>query len=170
MTRHKDKVANDVVREAMAARGLLDGFADLDEETRHDTTEGETGLFEAIDRALDEIDECAAIVAGCAAQIEMYQARQAKFKARAERIRGLIEQALLVADLPSARLPRATLTVKAVAPKAVVQDEAVIPSRFWKSPAPILDKAAINSAVKDGETIPGVGMDNGGASLQIRRT
>jgi len=164
-----DAVANKLRREADAARGLMQELAEYDDDTRHDMAEGETSFFEAIDAALSEIDQCAEIVAGCDAQLEMYQARKSKFKGRADRLRGLIEQAMVIADIPSIRRPMATLTVKATKPAPIVADEAAIPAKFWKAQPPKLDKAAINQAAKDGETIPGVSMTNGGTSLQIRR-
>ena len=164
-----DPTANKLRREADAARGLMDELAGHDEETRHDMAEGETSFFEAIDAALMEMDQCAEIVAGCKAQIETYQARKAKFEGRADRLRGLIEQAMVIAEIPSIRRPMATLSVKATKPAPIINDEAAIPARFWKPQPPKLDKTAINQAVKDGETIEGVSMNNGGTSLQIRR-
>jgi hypothetical protein len=164
-----DPTANKLKREADAARSLMQELVEFDAETRHDMAEGETSFFEAIDAALHEIDQCAEIVAGCDAQIEMYGNRQRKFKARADRLRGLIEQAMVIADIPSVRRPMATLTVKATKPAPIIADEAAIPARFWKAQPPKLDKTAINQAVKDGETIAGVTMTNGGTTLQIRR-
>lgn len=164
-----DPVANKLRREADAARSLMQELLGHDEETRHDTAEGETSFFEAIDAALVEMDQCAEIVAGCAAQIEVYNARQTKFNARAERLRGMIEQAMVIADIPSVRRPCATLTVRETKPAPIIADEAAIPTKFWKPQPPKLDKTAINQAVKDGEAIPGVNMTNGGTSLQIRR-
>jgi hypothetical protein len=164
-----DPIANTLRREADAARSLMQELAEYDDETRHDMAEGETSFFEAIDAALVEMDQCAEIVAGCDAQIAMYQARRGKFKDRADRVRGLIEQAMVIADISSIRRPMATLTVRATKPAPLVSDEAAIPSRFWKPQPPKLDKTAINQAVKDGETVPGVTMTNGGTSLQIRR-
>lgn len=164
-----DPAARKLLREADAARGLMQEIAGHDEETKHDMAEGETSLFEAIGAALLEMDECTAIVAGCAAQIDVYQERKSKFQARADRLRGLIEQAMVIAELPTVRHPLATLTVKETKPSPIIADEAAIPARFWKPQPPKLDKTAINQAVKDGEAIPGVSMTNGGTSLQIRR-
>jgi hypothetical protein len=164
-----DIIADRLRRETEAAKALIASLHDHDEETIHDMAEGETSIMEAIDAALAEMDECQAIVAGCKAQIEVYDARSRKFSERERRIRALIEQAMTIADLPTAKRPTATVSVKKTPPKAFVADESAIPSRFYKTPAPVLDKAAINAAVKDGETIPGVQMDNGGISLQIRR-
>lgn len=164
-----DPIANRLTRDAEAAKSLMAELSGYDERTRHDTAEGETSFFDAIDAALMEIDQCGEIVAGCDAQIKMYEARRDKFRARQDRLRGMIEQAMLVAEIPSIRRPIATLTVKATKPAPMVSDEAAIPAKFWEPQPPRLNKKAINDAVKDGETIPGVTMTNGGTSLQIRR-
>lgn len=164
-----DPVANKLRREADAAKALIASLGDYGDEVIHDMAEGETSIMEAIDAALAEMDECAAIVAGCVAQADVYDLRAAKFKARQERIRALIEQAMLIADLPTAKRAAATVSVKKVPPKPVIADESLIPARFFKQPAPVLDRAAVTKAAKDGESIPGVQMDNGGISLQIRR-
>lgn len=166
-----DPVADKLAREASAAKGLIadlrgDGF---DEDTQHDMAEGETSIMEAIDAAIAEMDECAAIVAGCKAQAEVYNSRASKFSARADRIRGLIEQAMVIADLATVKRPTATISVKKTPPKPMVTDESLIPSQFFKPQPPKLDKAAINDAIKAGETVAGVQLDNGGISLQIRR-
>lgn len=164
-----DQTANRLRREADAARSLIDGIHGLDDETRHDTVEGETDLFEAIDAALAEIDECTATEDGCRSVAETYTKRADKAKARATRIRGLIEQAMLIAEVRTVKRPSATLTVKDTKPKAMVVDEAAIPSEFWVEQPPKLDKSAINAAVSDGRDIPGISLDNGGTSIQIRR-
>lgn len=166
-----DPIADTLRRQADAARGLIASIRQEhdDEDLVHDGAEGETSIMEAIDMALSEIDDCEAIVAGCKAQSEVLLSRAAKFSQRRERVRALIEQAMLIADLPTAKRPTATVTVKRVPPNLVIADESLIPSRFFKSPPPVLDKVAIKAAAKDGETIPGVTFDNGGISLQIRR-
>lgn len=168
--RMKDRVAYDVSKGAEAAAHLVSALSDDDEALRHDMVEGETGLFEAIDAALAEIDECDVIAAGCSEKEAQFAARRAKATARIERLRGLIEQAMLVADLPSLKTEVATLTVKAVPPKPIYDDEAAIPAEFWRQSAPVLDKTKIVAAIKDGRSVPGVTMTNGSTSLQIRRS
>jgi hypothetical protein len=165
----RDATADELRRQAEAARGLLDGLATDDDDLRHDMTEGETGLFEAIDAALSELDECDVTAEGCSAKIAQMEARKKRAEARRERVRALIEQAMLIADLPTVKRPTATLTVKDVRPKPIISDEALIPATFWRQPDPELDKKAINDAAKSGKKIPGVTMSNGGTSLQIRR-
>lgn len=168
--RTKDRVALDVAKETQAAASLVAALASDDEALRHDMVEGETSLFEAIDAALAEIDECDVISAGCREKEAQFADRRKGRERRAEKLRGLIEQAMLIAELPSVKLTGATVTVKSLAPKPIYEDEAAIPAEFWKRPAPVLDRAAISQAIKDGRTIPGVSMTNGTTSLQIRRS
>lgn len=162
------EVERAVSREAQAARDLLDQIGRDDDDLSSDMVEAETGLTEAIARALSEMDEAQAHAEGVKLLIERQTARMDALRRRADRIRAAIEQAMTVAGLSTLRLPAATLTVKAVPPKPIIEDEALIPAEFWKPSAPKLDRAALNAAAKD-STIPGVTMSNGGASLQIRR-
>lgn len=168
--RTKDTIAHDVARETQAAASLVAALATDDDVLRTDMVEGETGLFEAVEAALSEIDECELIAAGCKEKEAQFAKRRRGREARAQKLRGLIEQAMLVADLPSLKLTGATLTVKGIPPKPIYEDESAIPSEFWRQADPVLDNKAIAAAIKDGRIIPGVTMTNGSTSLQIRRT
>lgn len=169
-------VEHNLLRERNAARDLLvnlrhDGAAD-DAELVADTIEGETNLLEAIGAALDEIDECDVIEAGCKAKAAEFEARGSAAAKRRERIRALIEQAMVATEQPALRLPSATLSVTKRPPGLIVANEAEIPARFWVPqpvPAPKLDKKALLAALNDNQVIPGAGLDNGTVSLTIRR-
>lgn len=165
----RDRTADALTREATAARDLIAALASDDETLNHDMVEGETSFLEAIDAALAEIDECDMTITGCKAKEAEIAERRKRAERRAERVRALIEQAIQVADLSTVKLPTATLTVRQVPPKYMIQDESKIPTRFWKQPDPVLDRKALGDAFKEGETIPGVGQTNGGTSLTIRR-
>lgn len=54
--------------------------------------------------------------------------------------------------------------VMKVNPKPIITDESKIPEKFWKVTKSI-KKAELNQAVKDGEVIEGVTLDNGGYTL-----
>lgn len=152
--------------------GLRDQAADGDHELVADTIEGETGLIEAISAGLDELDECEILITGLEAKITSFDARKKMQKDRADRIRALIEQALVVADLPSLKLPSATISLTRRAAAVVITNEADIPARFWveqERPAPKLDKKALAEALKSKEPIAGAELDNGSVSLSIRR-
>lgn len=165
----KDRIAYDLNKQARAARDLVAALKGEDEDLVHDMTEGETDLFEAIDAALAEIDECALIIDGCKAREAEFESRRLRAERRRETVRTLVEQAILLAEVGTVRRPTGTLTVSLVKPKPIVTDESAVPTKFWKQPEPVLDKAAINAAAKAGESIPGVSMTNGGSRLTIRR-
>lgn len=170
MVRLKDRIAYDVVRGTQAAAALIAELQGDDDALRHDMIEGETDLFEAIEAALAEIDECDVVAAGCKEKEAQFAERRRRSDARADRLRGMIEQAMCIAELPSVKLAGATLSLKSVPPKPIYEDEAAIPSEFWRQPDPVLDKKKIADAMKDGRTIPGVSMTNGSSALQIRRS
>jgi len=161
-----DDKASKLAREASAAKSLLDELRTDDADFQHDVVEGETSLLEAIDAALDEMDDCDVIVSGCKEVEGKIAARREKATRRRDRLRGLIEQSMVIAGLDTAKRPTATITVRKVNPKPIVSDESLIPSEYWKQPDPVLDRAKIN---KIDEPIAGITMSNGGTSLQIRR-
>lgn len=163
-------------KETEAAKALLAALADdLDDaELRADAVEGETGLMEAIDAALLQIDEADLMLAGLADHIRKMQERKAAMAARRDRLRALIEQAMAVCDLSGPlRRPTATLSLGKVAPALVIDSEADIPAAFFvpqAPPPPALDKAALKKALlESAQPIPGAHVDNGGVSLRIRR-
>lgn len=155
-------------KQAMAAANLLRELASDDDELNHDAVEGETDFFEAVQAALDEIDECEVLANGLDAKIAQLQTRFARITSRAETIRGLIEQAFAVAEIKSHVFPNATITQKSIAPRLIVSDESQIPSKFYKPQPPKLDRKALLAAVKEGP-VDGVELSNGGQTIQIRR-
>ena len=169
MNANEKDIAYALRRQSEAARTLLASLSSDDDTLNHDMVEGETDLLEALTAAITEMDESEIIKSGCADRIATYEDRKRQADKRIERIRGLIEQALAVAKIPTVRLPLATITLKATNPKPIYEDEASIPARFWKPSAPSLDKSEIAKAIAAGEEVPGVSLSNGGISLQIRR-
>lgn len=168
-------VEHAVRRQTEAAKKLIQSLfeeGDDDKELIADTIEGETGLVEAIDAALSEIDECEVIIAGLKAKEQAFEARRKTTEARAERIRALIEQAMVATDQQTLRLPTATISLSRRQPGLVITNEADIPTKFWveqERPAPKLDKKALAEALKNNERIPGASLDNGTVSISVRR-
>lgn len=163
-------------RQTEAARELLamvrsEGVEE-DAELIADTIEGETDLLEAIAGALNEIDETELLVLGGKAKIEQIGTRVAAEERRVERLRAAIERAIVIAELPTPlRLPTATISISRHKPQPVIDDEALVPSRFFVQPpppAPRLDKKALAEALAN-EAVAGAHLDNGSISLTIRR-
>lgn len=165
-----DQTANRLHREAEAARDLLNQIASDDDELNHDMVEGETSLLEAVSAALDAMDECDAIAAGCKDREAVFSERRRNAERRKENLRAMVQQALEVAGMDRIKVPTGTVTVKDVPPKPLITDESLIPAAYWRQADPVIDKKAIADAMKaEGASIPGVTMSNGGATIQIRR-
>jgi hypothetical protein len=133
---------------ALAVKVALPALAEDDDELVLDMIEGETDLFEIIDGLVARRAENMALAAGAAKHIETMNARKDRFERLAEQDRALLTQIMVIADLLSVRRPLATLSLSARAAKLVIDDEAAIPSTFWKTGDPKLDRIALTEAVK----------------------
>lgn len=162
--------------EMEAAKKLLSSLHEQgvgdDAELVADSIEGETNLNEAIEAALAEIDECDVIEFGLSEKIKAFDTRRKQASDRRDRLRALIEQAMVSVDQASMKLTTATLSLTKRAPQLVVTSEADIPASFWieqERPAPKLDKKALAEALRAKNEIPGATLDNGSLSLTVRR-
>jgi len=164
----KDRTRYDLNKQSIAAAELIREIGSDDAELTHDMVEGETDLFEAIEAALAEIDQCDILASGLQSHILELQKRLSRIKNRAKAVRGLIDQAFQMAEIESHVFPTATITLKSVPAKLIVTDEAQIPSRFFEPQPPKLDKKELTKAAKAGD-VAGVTMSNGGKTIQIRR-
>jgi len=161
----------DPLREAQAVAALRASLAAVDADDEAlliDTIEGETSLFEIIDAIILRMVENRVMIAGLESVISDLDNRKTRYEQRIKADRALIEQAMMIADLPKIERPAATLSLATRQPKALVEEESSIPARFWKTGAPTLDKAGLLAALKDGETVPGARLDNAAPSLTAR--
>ena len=168
----RDWTKEDLQRQAVAAKSILAELAesiDGDEDAAHDVVEGETDFFEACQRVLDEMVACEVIVAGCKDTIGTLTKRKSRAEVRFGRLKGMLDQAFQMAEVPKHQFPTATVSTKKVPPKLIVSEESEIPARFFVTPAPVLDKKALLDALKAKEVIPGASLSNGGVTIQIRR-
>lgn len=152
-----------------ALRAELERLDDMDERTLLDTLEGETELLEAIGQIDEFILDAEADEAGAKHVIERLKDRQLRAERRQERLRTIVSQVMDSAGLKTAKTAGGTYTLRATAPAPVVEDESQVPSVYFTTPDPKIDKRKINDAIKAGDTVPGVRMSNGGISLTIRR-
>jgi hypothetical protein len=155
-----------------AARLLRDDLADLirdDPDFLTDAIEGETDLFEAIDRLVASIQEDAALIRGIGGVMADLKARKERIESRFDMKRTLIAKAMDLAEIKKRESPAGTVSLKRVPPCAIITDESAIPSRFWKAQAPKLDRAAVSHALRDeGIEVPGATLSNGAPTIAIR--
>lgn len=162
---------NELSREVEAAKVLRDQLRDIagdDADLVRDCIEGETGLHEAIEAAAKQIAADTAAVKGVTDFIETMNARKDRLKKRIEGFKVALRVAMEAGGIKSKELAFATLSRRAVPPSAIVTDESAIPSRFWRSPDPVLDKKALLDALKGKEDVPGAALSNGAECLAVK--
>ncbi len=148
---------------------LLDMYVDLDEQTLSDTLEGEVDLHERLTDVAKVIGELEAGKKGLQAYIAEVRERQDRFARRAETLRNLIVFAMGKAKLKTVPAPECTITVRTLPGEIVIDDETKVPKKFWRKPDPVIDRTAINAAIKAKEKIAGVSQGEERSSLTIRR-
>lgn len=163
--------AHDIKRETEAAKLLLASLRDIghgdDDELIVDAIEGETNLLEVIDNALLQIASDEAGIEALAEVEKKIAARKERFKRRVDLSKAALLVALQVIEKRKIERPLATISVRAVAPNAIITDETLIPREFWKIPDPKIDKKALLAAMKD-DSIPGAELSNGGETIAVR--
>lgn len=158
--------------QAKAASGIMDVLrsSDLhdDAELVKDTIEGQTDFLEAIDLAIEEIDNCEIIIDGCKEKEGQLSARRHRAEDRRNKLRAAIEQALMIAEIgEKIQRPTATVTLSKRKPALAIDDESKIPAQFFVL-VPELDKDALRKAAEI-SSIEGCHMTNAAPTLTIRR-
>lgn len=154
-----------------AARSLLANIRDVigdDTEMAETAVEGETTLREIISDAVDRLEELKAHRAAIETRIKDLGDRRDRFEDQEGRIKAAVHVAMGQAEMRKLELPQATVSLRAVPPKAEVTDEALLPSKFFKTPEPKLDKTAVLNALKAKEFVPGARLSNGNETISIR--
>jgi len=164
-------VENELHLQKQAAKVLLANFNDLSSEDAEVTThmiEGETDLLEVIEKVVEEIDLETTHVEALSLQIDRIKRRSDRKKDKIERLKTAISSALELANLKSYETPLAKISIKKVAPKLMVSDEALIPTNYWKPQDPKLDRKQLTADLKDGQTVEGATLSNGGQTIQFK--
>lgn len=155
---------------------LLEQISSLSEELgeyedvtlKLDTLEGETDYKKWMVWIFNRICEEQAREQSQADRIKTLSERKKATGNRIDKLRDMMQAILSATGEDTLSLDEFTVSMRKVAPKAIIMDETAIPDAYMvvkKSP----DKKAINEAVKNGEVINGVQLDNGCVSLTIRR-
>lgn len=133
-----------------------------------DMIEGETELYPFAERVVEQICNDEALLIGLTAIIEKLQSRKKRIENRRKHARNIVCMVMDEADQKTLELPQATITIYAIDPNIIIQDEAKIPSKYWKPKDPTLDKSALRKDANAGDKIPGITLDNGDFALKVR--
>jgi hypothetical protein len=159
-------------QEIGAAKRLRENLASLfedDPELARDSIEGETNLNEAIQEAVDLYCADKTRVEAIAEHIKLMETRKARLEKRMETTRSMICVALDQAGKKKVETALGTATLKNTPRQLQVhpEDEPFIPTKYWRTGKPSLDKKKLKADLEAGETIKGAQLDNGGQTVQI---
>jgi hypothetical protein len=154
-----------------AARALLANMADIigeDEDVIASTVEGETNLHEALAGALKRFVELGAMASALKKTIDQIGSRGARLEQSAALIRTAMLHAMEAGQINKFEHPLGTLSIRPVAPKVEITNEADVPPDYWKLQPPKLDKKAVLDALKAKTEVPGAQLSNGGITIAIK--
>lgn len=157
--------------ETAEAKRLMAEIAEMigeDDALKLDMVEGETNLFEAVDRALARIQTVRAMQKGIAEQQEVLGLRKKRLASQEERLTASLGLVLEALAERSMERPIATIGMRATPRPVIVTDITLLPARFVKQAEPEARKAEIAKALKAGEVVEGATLGNGGTTLAIR--
>jgi hypothetical protein len=135
-----------------------------------DTLEGESDLDKAIVALLRSADDDGMMVGGINERMGELIERKTRLENRIEAKRNLAFWAMTEAGLPKLTAPDFTASIGASRAKVIITDAALIPPDYFNEPKPPEpNKTLIGQALKDGHTVPGCVLSNGGQTLTIRK-
>lgn len=154
---------------------LLQVHAELfdDDQALQDNIEGETGItIEKIaERCADEIQLAGEMAKVAKARAAEMKARGVRLEASVEALREDLQHMMTALERDNLVTPTATITLKAIKRVAIVLEEADLPSKYWRTPDPTIDKKTLTAdlvALEEGEEIKGAVLSEPGKTIQIR--
>jgi hypothetical protein len=114
-----------------------------DEQAIQDTFDGETTLDIELERAILAEDEDLILVDGIEKRQEELATRKSRLKKRMEARRGLIHQAMAIAQWSKKETAFGTISVGKGGTSVEVDAEEEIPTTYWKPQDPALDKVSL---------------------------
>ena len=96
------------------------------------------------------------------------QARLDRLQDRAAKRRQIAKDVMVELDLKKITAADFTVTIRPGTPSLLVLDEAAVPSIYWQSSEPRLNRQKLSSELKDGAEITGVTLSNPEPVLSVR--
>lgn len=148
---------------------LLQKYPELaeDETALLDTLEGLTTVNEQITALLRSAVNDEFAVEGMKQHIDALLKRRVYMQGRADKKRRIALHYMEDCGIKLINAPDMTISQRAVAPSVVINDVDLIPDNYMrvrKEP----DKTAIKDALKNGQSVPGCSMSNGGSTIAIK--
>jgi hypothetical protein len=156
------------VRRCNAIREQLRAEYDgIDEATLADTVEGLVNLHELLTAIVRGALDDEAMIEAIKLRVSDMTARLARLRARAERRRQIVREAMADAHINKLTVPDFTASLRPGQPHVVVTDESIIPKIFFEQ-IERLKKRELGEAMKDGAEVTGAALSNPEMVLSVR--
>lgn len=161
--------AADVSYTAKAIDDMLAAYPELldDESLRADMLEAETSLPALASKIVRVRGERLAGAEGLNGYIKILTERRDRLARGADGLKGLLLRLMATAQLPTLKLPEATVSVTPGRNTVSITDIAALPQGFFVVERSA-DKAAIKAAIEAGEDVPGAAVVTGENTITVR--
>lgn len=132
-----------------------------------DTLEGQTGLYEILEKALSARQEADMMVSAIKEREAALEARRKRYEEQSAAYKALMLSLMQYASQEKVTLVTATLSITKPRAKVIINDVDELPQGFFKTER-VADKTAIKDAISAGVDVPGADIDLGEPSLTIR--
>ena len=164
----KHRMVRELSHYAYLRERLVAEFPDTDEETLLDTLEGLTDLHEMIAAVTRTRLDDLALTGALKSRIAEMQSRLSRIEYRAEVLKEAVVSTMERAGIRKISEADFTLTLRPTAAPLQITQEDSIPDIYWRPQPPRLDRKGLIEALKDGGTVPGAVLGNGGMTISVR--
>lgn len=127
----------------------------------------EGDVLTVLERLANTARHAELMAASAAIRIDEIQARQSRYKARAQSMRGSIFAIMQAMEINKHEAPEMTISIRKGQQSVMITDEAKVPDIYVDTVRKI-DKATILSALKSGLVVDGCVLSNGLPSLTLK--
>jgi len=138
-----------------------------DVELMADSIEGETGLYEILEKAMSARQEADMMVSAIKEREAALEARRKRYEAQSAAYKSLMLSLMQYAAQDKVTLVTATLSISKGRTSVEVENEDELPQGTYSTKR-VPDKAAIKRIIEAGETIPGAYLKTSEDGLTIR--
>ena len=159
---------SEVAQYLILATQLKAQYAEIDDETLHDTLEGISNLPDLIQAVVRSGLEDEALAGALKQRLEEMQERLARFKARSDKKRALACWGMTAAGIDKMQAPEFSLSLRQGAQRLEIVDDTKIPGEFFIPQPSRLDRAGLIGSLKRGDPIEGATLVPGETHLAVR--
>ncbi len=139
----------------------------IDDQTLADTVEGLSELPDKLAAIMRDALRAKAMAAGLQKLMDDNAARLKRFEDRGERLRALVRDEMLDADISKLQMPDFTASLRKASPALGPIDENLIPKEYWED-RPHLQRGKLLDDLKAGYQIEGATLKNQDMTLAVR--